>query len=241
MGREVVIVETVGVGQVEVDIAQLAHTTLVVVVKKGVNDHELGRIGLLSCMDGLIPETARVLAVKGADIILNSLCSNGLDEAHTHIPARAAENGVYVIAANRIGDMVQGADLQRLIDAAGMDREKVKGAGESQLKDLPQGMFVETLGDDFDSGADAFLDTAAVMKCCDLVITCDTAITVLGGALGVPTWIMLKLVPHWFWMLDRPDSPWYPTLRLFRQKVYGDWSDPFREMETALAEKMGER
>lgn len=116
-----------------------------------------------------------------------------------------------------------------------------KGAGESQLKDLPQGMFVETLGDDFDSGADAFLDTAAVMKCCDLVITCDTAITVLGGALGVPTWIMLKLVPHWFWMLDRPDSPWYPTLRLFRQKVYGDWSDPFREMETALAEKMGER
>ena len=98
-----------------------------------VYDTELGRIGLLSCMDGLIPETARVLAVKGADIILNSLCSNGLDEAHTHIPARAAENGVYVIAANRIGDMVQGADLQRLIDAAGMDREKVKGAGESQI------------------------------------------------------------------------------------------------------------
>lgn len=98
-----------------------------------VYDTELGRIGLLSCMDGLIPETARVLAVKGADIILNSLCSNGLDEAHTHIPARAAENGVFVIAANRIGDMVQGADLQRLIDAAGMDREKVKGAGESQI------------------------------------------------------------------------------------------------------------
>lgn len=113
-----------------------------------------------------------------------------------------------------------------------------KGAGESQLKNLPEGMIVETLGEEFDTGADAFLDTAAVMKCCDLVITCDTAITVLGGALAVPTWIMLKLVPHWFWMLDRPDSPWYPTIRLFRQKAYGDWSDPFREMQAALVEEM---
>ena len=93
----------------------------------------IGRIGLLSCMDGLIPETARTLACQGADIILNSLCSNGIDEAHLHIPARAAENGVYMIAANRIGDMVKGADLDRLIAGTGMDREGVRGAGESQI------------------------------------------------------------------------------------------------------------
>ena len=96
-------------------------------------DTPIGRIGSLSCMDGLVPETARVLAVKGADIILNSLCSNGVDEAHTHIPARAAENGVFVIAANRIGDMVDGEDLERLERESGMEREKLEGAGESQI------------------------------------------------------------------------------------------------------------
>ena len=96
-------------------------------------DTALGRIGLLSCMDGLVPETARVLACKGADIILNSLCSNGLDEAHTHVPARAAENGVFMLSANRIGDMVDGADLERLIRGTGMSREMVRGAGESQV------------------------------------------------------------------------------------------------------------
>lgn len=96
-------------------------------------DTAIGRIGLLSCMDGLIPETTRTLACQGADIVLNSLCSNGLDEAHFHIPARSAENGVYMIAANRIGDMVKGADLDRLIAETGMDRETVKGAGESQI------------------------------------------------------------------------------------------------------------
>lgn len=102
-------------------------------VPNTVFDTALGRIGLLSCMDGLIPETARTLALQGADIILNSLCSNGLDEAHLHIPARAAENGVFMIAANRIGDMVKGEDLERLMREAGMTREKVMGAGESQI------------------------------------------------------------------------------------------------------------
>ena len=96
-------------------------------------DTEIGRIGLLSCMDGLIPETTRTLACQGADIVLNSLCSNGMDEARFHIPARSAENGIFMISANRIGDMVKGADLQRLMNDAGMDRETVKGAGESEI------------------------------------------------------------------------------------------------------------
>lgn len=104
-------------------------------------DTDIGRIGLLSCMDGLIPETSRTLAVQGADIVLNSLCSNALDEARLHIPARAAENGYYMIAANRIGDMVQGQDLQDLMDAAGMTREFVAGAGESQVSG-PNGKLV---------------------------------------------------------------------------------------------------
>jgi len=96
-------------------------------------DTPFGRIGLLSCMDGLIPETSRVLACKGADIILNSLCSPALDEAHTHIRARAAENGVFMISANRIGDMLKGADLDQLIESHGMTRERLLGGGESQV------------------------------------------------------------------------------------------------------------
>lgn len=111
-----------------------------------------------------------------------------------------------------------------------------KGEGEKELESLPTGMKVEVLGDDFDAGDQAFLDTAAVMKCCDLIITSDTAITVLGGALSVPTWIGLKKVPHWFWMLDRNDSPWYPSIRLFRQNTQGDWESVFTEIRLALLE-----
>ncbi len=101
--------------------------------ENAVFDTDIGRIGLLSCMDGLVPETSRTLACQGADIVLNSLCSNALDEARLHIPARAAENGFYMIASNRVGDMVKGQDLEDLMAAAGMTREFVSGAGESQV------------------------------------------------------------------------------------------------------------
>src|SRR5262249_15604261 len=77
-----------------------------------------------------------------------------------------------------------------------------KGTGQSQLSELPAGMTVEDLGEEFDAGPDAFLDTAAVMKCCDLVITCDTAVAHLAGALGIPTWVALKYLPDWRWLLD---------------------------------------
>jgi predicted amidohydrolase len=126
-------------------------------------DTALGRIGLLSCMDGLIPETARVLACKGADIILNSLCSNGLDEAHTHVPARAAENGVFMLSANRIGDMVDGADLERLIRETGMSREKVSGAGESQVVG-PDGEVLARAGRDNFGLVFADIDLAQVQR-----------------------------------------------------------------------------
>ena len=109
-----------------------------------------------------------------------------------------------------------------------------KNEGVEQLKNLPAGMIVETLPDDFDSGENAFLDSAAVMKCMDLVITSDTALTHLAGALGVKTWLPLKYVPDWRWMLDRSDSPWYPNHRLFRQKTSDDWISVFKEMETEL-------
>ena len=110
-----------------------------------------------------------------------------------------------------------------------------KGDGEAQLSELPEGMTVETLGKEYDAGPDAFLDTAAVMKCCDLVITSDTAVAHLAGALGVKTWVALKYIPEWRWMLDREDSPWYPTMRLFRQNTDGDWAGVFSVIKDALS------
>ena len=109
-----------------------------------------------------------------------------------------------------------------------------KGDGEAQLRDLPAGLTVETMGPDFDAGPDAFLDTAALIMCCDLVITSDTAVAHLAGALGAETWVALKHVPDWRWMLDRQDCPWYPTMRLFRQNKDGDWHGVFERMRRAL-------
>jgi hypothetical protein len=106
--------------------------------------------------------------------------------------------------------------------------------GSEQLAALPDGMKVENLGDDFDSGRDAFLDTAAVMENLDLVITTDTSIAHVAGALGRPTWVALKYVPDWRWLLRRNDSPWYPTLRLFRQEIQDDWAGVFDSMESEL-------
>lgn len=116
-----------------------------------------------------------------------------------------------------------------------------KGAGESQLANLPDGMSVETLGEDFDLPGSAFLDTAAVMAVCDLVITSDTSVAHLAGAMGIPVWVVLKHVPDWRWMLDRPDSPWYPTMRLFRQDTAQDWRSAFAKIEAALRTMLMDR
>ena len=113
-----------------------------------------------------------------------------------------------------------------------------KGVGESQLDKLPDDMAIETLGPDFDTGPDAFLDTAAVMSCCDLIISSDTAVAHLAGALGRPVWLALRYVPDWRWLLDRPDSPWYPTMRLFRQTEEGDWRSVFSAMEAELEQQL---
>ncbi len=109
-----------------------------------------------------------------------------------------------------------------------------KNEGTDQLGNLPAGMKVETLGADFDAGEDAFLDTAAVMENLDLVITIDTSIAHLAGALGRPAWVALNHVPDWRWLLNRTDSDWYPTLRLFRQPADGDWSGPVAQMTARL-------
>ncbi len=113
-----------------------------------------------------------------------------------------------------------------------------QGTGLEQLHTLPAGMKVETLGEDFDAGPDAFVDTAAVMECLDLVITCDTSIAHVAGALGRPTWVVLKRVPDWRWMLDGKDNPWYPTVEVFRQSVDGRWDDVFEGIVRQLRHRI---
>jgi Flp pilus assembly protein TadD len=100
---------------------------------------------------------------------------------------------------------------------------------------LVSGISVETLGEDFDSGPDGFIDTAAVMMNLDLVITSDTSIAHLAGALGRPVWVALRAVPDWRFMMGRVDSPWYPTMRLFRQTTRDEWGPVFAAMRDALA------
>ena len=109
-----------------------------------------------------------------------------------------------------------------------------KGFGEDQLASLPPPMRVERLGADFDAGADAFVDAAAAMACLDLIVTCDTSIAHLAGALAHPVWVALKSDAEWRWLTGRSDSPWYPTMRLFRQSRRGVWRDVFEAMAREL-------
>jgi tetratricopeptide (TPR) repeat protein len=81
-----------------------------------------------------------------------------------------------------------------------------------------------------DVSGGAFLDTAAVMQSLDLVITSDTATAHLAGALGVPTIVALAKIPEWRWQLERSDTPWYPSVSLFRQTTLGDWDEVFRRI-----------
>jgi tetratricopeptide (TPR) repeat protein len=109
-----------------------------------------------------------------------------------------------------------------------------KGPAADQLATLKSQLPIVDLGRKLDETAGAFMDTAAVMMNIDLVITSDTAIAHLAGALGVPVWVALPLVPDWRWLLEREDSPWYPTMRLFRQRRPGRWEDVFERIAFEL-------
>jgi hypothetical protein len=82
---------------------------------------------------------------------------------------------------------------------------------------------------------DDFADTAAVIALVDLVVSVDTSVVHLAGAMGRPVWILLPFSPDWRWMLERNDSPWYPSLRLYRQPAPGDWGSVIEHVAADLA------
>ena len=86
-----------------------------------------------------------------------------------------------------------------------------------------------------------FSQTAGVIENLDLVITVDSAVAHLAGAMGKKTWVLLPFSPDWRWQLERKDSPWYPTMRLFRQNKIGDWPEVLAKVKEAIAEEITSR
>lgn len=105
-----------------------------------------------------------------------------------------------------------------------------KGEAALQAEALSRHMPLISLGDDLQD----FSDTAAVLECLDLLIAVDTSVVHLAGAMGKPVWNLRPQKPYWVWMLDREDSPWYPSMRIFRQKQLGNWAEVIQMVSDSL-------
>ncbi len=105
-----------------------------------------------------------------------------------------------------------------------------KGSREEEAVVPPTGFVVENLGPELHD----YGDTAAAISHLDLVLSVDTSVAHLAGAMGKPVWLMLPKAADWRWLEDREDSPWYPTMRLFRQRVQGEWSEVVERVGAAL-------
>jgi len=124
------------------------------------------------------------------------------------------------------------ADLARLAGVSGVRFYSLqKGAAAGEAKAPPPGMELT----DWTPELNDFAATAALLAHLDLVIAVDTAVVHLAGAMGKPVWTMIPFVPDWRWLLEREDSPWYPTMRLFRQPRIGDWDSVIARMALTLS------
>jgi Flp pilus assembly protein TadD len=111
------------------------------------------------------------------------------------------------------------------------------GPGAEQVAALKGRFSVAELGEGL-GGREVWAEVAAAMACLDLVVSVDTATAHLAGALGLPVWLALPTLVDWRWLLGRDDSPWYPTMRLFRQRRLGRWEPVLRRMATALRQRL---
>jgi Flp pilus assembly protein TadD len=109
-----------------------------------------------------------------------------------------------------------------------------KGPPAGQAMNPPPGLSLV----DFTNEIHDFSDTAALIQNLDLVISVDTAVAHLAGALGKPAWVLLPFLPDWRWLLNRDDSPWYPTMRLFRQPALGDWDSAITSIVNSLKQSL---
>jgi hypothetical protein len=112
-----------------------------------------------------------------------------------------------------------------------------KGYGTEQIAELDGRFHLTDLGVQLDD----LVDTAGVLLNLDLLVTADTSVAHLAGALGVPTWLAIPTAADWRWLREREDSPWYPSLRLFRQRQWGDWDELFGRMASTLQRQLETR
>jgi tetratricopeptide (TPR) repeat protein len=137
-----------------------------------------------------------------------------------------------------LADKYRSFPLQELQPVANLPGVRLislqKQFGLDQLTTLEGKFAVTDLGDQLDTHTGPFLDTAAVIANLDLVITSDSAVAHLAGAMRVPVWLATSFSPEWRWMVGRSNSPWYPTMRLFRQPRVYDWRSVFNEMAATL-------
>ena len=157
-----------------------------------------------------------------------------------HLRPRIGSGGLRVGIA-WTGSPTNGGDWKRAIDPAlfgGLSRvpgvtlhslQKVRDDTPEIFRDPPEGTV------DLAPMLNDFADTAAAIASLDLVISADTSVAHLAGALAKPVWVMLPKVPDWRWMLNRDDSPWYPTMRLYRQDAFGDWPGVMARVAAGLA------
>ncbi|MEI7296743.1 tetratricopeptide repeat protein [Paraburkholderia tropica] len=131
-------------------------------------------------------------------------------------------------------DAFRSLPLKALLPLAALDGHAwfaiQKGEGVRQLPDVAGRWPLHAVGDDLPD----FAATAALIEALDLVITVDTSVAHLAGALGKPVWVLLAAQPDWRWGMGRADSVWYPSARLFRQTTLGDWHGVVAELEAAL-------
>jgi tetratricopeptide (TPR) repeat protein len=128
--------------------------------------------------------------------------------------------------------------LMKMSGASFYSLQKIHGL--DQIKSLPSDSVLHQFNDDFDESNGRFMDTAALMMNLDLIISVDTSVAHLAGALGRPVWLMVPFPADWRWMLNRDDSPWYPTLKIFRQSIAGDWDSLVEHMKLELEKKIAD-
>jgi hypothetical protein len=137
-------------------------------------------------------------------------------------------------SATHKNDRNRSIDLKQFLQLFRPDAEWTvlqKEIGEADLALLRQDGRAAFYGDDLRD----FSDTAALLDLMDLVITVDTSVAHLSGAMGKPVWVLLTYSPDWRWLLDRDDSPWYPSARLYRQDKVGDWNGVFERVKADLS------
>jgi tetratricopeptide (TPR) repeat protein len=168
-----------------------------------------------------------------------------------HWRSRLASSGGFKIGINWRGRPGYPAECQRAVPLVHFEKlaqlpavrlfslQKGSRIAEVEIHRLAERVPVTDLGRDLDAAAGAFMDTAAVMRWLDLVLSSDTAIAHLAGALGVLVWVALPMPSEWRWLSDREDSPWYPTMRLFRQAEPGAWEPVFTHIAQEVQKLLG--